>query len=202
MASVYFVECAGRIKIGFSNDVAARLRQLSTGAPGKLNLIATIEGPHRLERAIHRHLKAHRVKGEWFEDRPEVRTVIAELVASGATAIGFVHEELSATPALDPDSAQAVITSVVKKKRPYGTKAWKHVSEVTGLKERAAKHRLSNRTQWSAEEFVAFLRREDGYDYLKAFMGNAKPTWWKPIPHKMKRYEWLDPICPSFPAPK
>lgn len=199
MASVYFVECAGRIKIGFSNNVKARLQQLSTGAPGKLNLVATIPGPHRLERAIHRHLKAHRVKGEWFDDCAEVRAAIDDLVRNGPAAIAYVHEE-PARPRREPGSAQVAITSVIKKKRPDGTKAWQLVSEVTGLSERTAKHRLANQRLWTPEEFVALLRREDGYDYLKAFMGDAKPTWWKPIPRKMKRYEWLDPTCQSSPA--
>lgn len=87
--SVYFVECLGRIKVGFSKDVTRRLADLSTSAPGRLSLIAKIEGSVGLERAIHNRLLAHRVSQEWFEDCPTVRDLIAQLIADGPCVLGY-----------------------------------------------------------------------------------------------------------------
>lgn len=73
---VYFIECAGRIKIGFSKSLEDRLRDLSTGAPAKLNLLGTVEGDRALEAKLHRSLRIHRVSGEWFTDCEPVRAAI------------------------------------------------------------------------------------------------------------------------------
>lgn len=81
MGRIYFLECAGRIKIGFSLDVEGRIRELSTGAPQPLVLIGSIEGTRSLEAQIHRHLVVHRASGEWFVDCHEVREAVASILA-------------------------------------------------------------------------------------------------------------------------
>ncbi len=65
----YFIEAAeaNRVKIGFSKDPKARLKQLSSACPYPLKLIAAIPGPKSLEREYHRHFSTYRVQGEWFE---------------------------------------------------------------------------------------------------------------------------------------
>lgn len=178
MSVVYFIECVGRIKIGYSTDLKGRMVALATGAPDALTLIAAIDGTVQVERAIHRHLDEYRIKGEWFADCPAVRATIERLVAEGPGAIGFSEEEAteSATP---PSQIQVAITNLIKSKRPVRT--WEMVADSFGIKERAAKHRLSNRTAYTAEEFQALVRGDDGHDYLKAIMANANPKWWKPM---------------------
>lgn len=94
---VYFVECAGRIKIGYTQDVASRLKSLATGAPAEMSILATVDGTVNFERAIHKDLAAYRVKGEWFRDCSEVRSLMADVVARGALAIGFVEPEVEQT---------------------------------------------------------------------------------------------------------
>lgn len=93
---VYFIECSGRIKIGFSTDVQSRLRSFSTGSALKFSLVAAIDGPRQLEKAIHKLLAEHRQHGEWFEDCPAVRETIAALLAEGHAAIGFVQQSAPA----------------------------------------------------------------------------------------------------------
>lgn len=87
---VYFIECADQIKIGFSKNVAERLRKLSAGSVLPVKLVGHIDGCRQFERAIHARLTKHRNNGEWFSDCVEVREVVAALIASGAAAIGFV----------------------------------------------------------------------------------------------------------------
>lgn len=89
VGKVYFIECAGRIKIGYSRDVTHRIRELSTAAAHDLILLHTIPGNVEFERAIHRRLKTHRVRGEWFHDSPDLRAEIAKIVELGPAAIGF-----------------------------------------------------------------------------------------------------------------
>jgi hypothetical protein len=87
--TVYFIECAGRIKIGYAKDVRERLKGLSTGAAHELTLVCALDGSVHFERAIHARLKHLRQRGEWFEDCTEVRELIESLRAGGPQAIGF-----------------------------------------------------------------------------------------------------------------
>jgi hypothetical protein len=90
---VYFIECAGRIKIGFSRNVQARLRQFSTGSALKFSLIGEIDGTKNLEKAIHQKLAANREHGEWFRDCEEVRAILELIQRDGPSAIGFVEPD-------------------------------------------------------------------------------------------------------------
>jgi hypothetical protein len=67
---VYFIGDdlrAGRmVKIGFSIDPAARLRQLQTSSPERLRIFATVPGGKSVEEKYHRRWSARRRAGEWF----------------------------------------------------------------------------------------------------------------------------------------
>lgn len=77
---VYFIECAGRIKIGTTKNLKARLAALQTSAPGDMIVVATIPGDRAVERSLHAQLVSHRVKLEWFDDCSEVRAAISVAV--------------------------------------------------------------------------------------------------------------------------
>lgn len=53
-------------KIGYSDDVDARLRQIRTMSPVLLHVLWKTPGSQRLERALHRHFRSFRQHGEWF----------------------------------------------------------------------------------------------------------------------------------------
>lgn len=76
---VYFVEATGlaRIKIGHARVVRERLVELNTSSPCHLRLLCVIPGTHVLEGLLHRQFKASRVRGEWFDEPPEMRAFIA-----------------------------------------------------------------------------------------------------------------------------
>lgn len=88
---IYFVECAGRIKIGYAKDVKDRMKGLSTSAAHDLTLLCSLEGSVHFERAVHHRLKHLRQRGEWFEDCGEVRSLMALLMAEGPSAISFTE---------------------------------------------------------------------------------------------------------------
>lgn len=61
----------GNVKIGAADDVRKRIKQLQTGNPAKLYLIAFVRLPSRadadlVERVAHRDNAIDRVHGEWF----------------------------------------------------------------------------------------------------------------------------------------
>lgn len=67
---VYFVGdggFGGYVKIGWSKDIGARLRNLETGRPIGLDYYAVIEDVDReVEAELHKAYAHQRVRGEWF----------------------------------------------------------------------------------------------------------------------------------------
>lgn len=67
---IYFVGVENKplVKVGRTIDIKKRMNSLSAGVPFSLQLLHTIEDHNDavLEKQIHKFLKEHRVKGEWF----------------------------------------------------------------------------------------------------------------------------------------
>ena len=59
-------DVTGMIKIGRSKDPQKRLKQLQTGNPSRLKLIASFKGEGWKEKILHENLKKYRLEGEWF----------------------------------------------------------------------------------------------------------------------------------------
>ena len=71
---VYFVAEKGSpidapLKIGFTNDITTRFRDLQCGNPRELELLAYFEAPPEAERIVHRAFAYLRLKtrNEWFK---------------------------------------------------------------------------------------------------------------------------------------
>jgi len=66
--SLYIIQSdvTGMIKIGRSKDPQKRLKQLQTGNPNKLKIIAEFKGEGWKEKIIHERLRMYRLEGEWF----------------------------------------------------------------------------------------------------------------------------------------
>lgn len=58
------------IKVGKAESVTARLAQLQTGNHRQLVLKRVLVGYSGLERQLHRKLRRHRIRGEWFDGEP------------------------------------------------------------------------------------------------------------------------------------
>jgi len=65
---LYLIGCADCFKVGISTDPYKRLASLQTGNPMPCQLLAIWEPKYAptLEKEIHKQLKNHRVRGEWF----------------------------------------------------------------------------------------------------------------------------------------
>jgi hypothetical protein len=76
---VYFIRQQDKIKIGYSKNVDARLRQLQTSSPVKLELVGYIEGDQETEKQLHELFDDYRLSGEWFSYSEEIQDHISGL---------------------------------------------------------------------------------------------------------------------------
>lgn len=77
---IYFIECSGRVKIGFSVDPKIRLSKVAADSPFPCSLLGAIDGDRAEEHRLHQmwgHLHVHR---EWFILADELREWIGENV--------------------------------------------------------------------------------------------------------------------------
>lgn len=75
---IYFIECSGRIKVGFSADPWQRVNKVSADAPFPCTLIGVMPGDRTKEALVHlqwRHLHCHR---EWFAGSKDFLAWISE----------------------------------------------------------------------------------------------------------------------------
>lgn len=63
---VYFIYSAGRIKIGYSDGLRARLGILTTASPFPPVAVLVVKGGLRVERKFHARFAEDRLHGEWF----------------------------------------------------------------------------------------------------------------------------------------
>lgn len=73
--SVYFIKAEGRIKIGFSDDVPTRVKQVLSAYP-EGELLASMPGDRELEKFFHRKFAADRIFGEWFTPTDELLSLV------------------------------------------------------------------------------------------------------------------------------
>ena len=74
---VYFIgSIGGPIKIGVSDCPERRLRQLQTGCPHRLQILAQMPGDEANERGLHHDFRAAKIGGEWFTAIPALLNLI------------------------------------------------------------------------------------------------------------------------------
>jgi hypothetical protein len=64
---VYFVLCAGRIKIGYTASLKSRLIKMKTDMPVPPKFLHIEIGSKTTERILHREFADLRLHGEWFK---------------------------------------------------------------------------------------------------------------------------------------
>lgn len=81
---VYFLECelSGRVKIGITDNVARRIRDIQSMSPTTLRLIGSIVGTGGTEAAWHQRWGKMRLHGEWFRLSPTLRLAIKKAIES------------------------------------------------------------------------------------------------------------------------
>lgn len=113
---IYFIQAksGGLVKIGFAKDPATRLRDMQSGCPIPLAILATCRGGQMHEGSVHYRFRAHRAHGEWFAPVPELLAFVAEVragaepFADGIPTWGLPPPEMRApaNPVLKPGRYQ------------------------------------------------------------------------------------------------
>ena len=75
-----YCQTTNQVKIGYSTNVERRLKQLSTGNPNILTVIALLGGDKRLEKELHFKFRHYRINREWFNFQPIMVTEFERLV--------------------------------------------------------------------------------------------------------------------------
>ncbi len=68
----YFIQGGGFLKIGIAKNPRQRLRELQTGCPYALELIAAFRGDTETEKLLHRRFAHLHSQGEWFRATREI----------------------------------------------------------------------------------------------------------------------------------
>jgi hypothetical protein len=79
---VYALRSLGMVKVGFAKSVKIRVRQLQTGCPGEIEILAAhrVKYPRTVETLWHSRLRRYHVRGEWFEvPADELKFVVESL---------------------------------------------------------------------------------------------------------------------------
>jgi hypothetical protein len=103
MGNVYFARCKRLIKIGYAQDVGARLGQLQTGNPEGLEIVAVLTDVRpQVERYFHAAFASARARGEWFNPTAALLGMIAHIQGGARPAtpaeIGYYADVLPNTP--------------------------------------------------------------------------------------------------------
>lgn len=75
---LYFIECAGRIKIGKAKHVHSRISGMTL--PYKHKVLAIWRNSGEREKHIHSRFAEHRKYGEWFSKDPEILEFIQKVI--------------------------------------------------------------------------------------------------------------------------
>lgn len=78
----YFIRSGELVKIGVSNNVQRRLKQLTTGNGRSMELLGVI--PENIEKQLHSLFAQYRVNGEWFKFGP-IKNKINQILKEYAT---------------------------------------------------------------------------------------------------------------------
>lgn len=80
-SKVYFIqgENGGPIKIGYTDKIANRLKQMQTGNPDNLVLLHLTSGGKIMEEQLHNQFSEYHYRGEWYYPAKEILDYIHQL---------------------------------------------------------------------------------------------------------------------------
>ncbi len=97
---VYFIQVKlpdghGPVKVGVTSNIETRLTELQVASAWELVVRAAIPAYSRrvanwAERYVHDRLRRQRMRGEWFEDDPEVWQCMDDCEADGIAGMGYI----------------------------------------------------------------------------------------------------------------
>jgi len=114
---VYFLYCSGFVKIGVTNHLTRRMKELQVATPWRSQVICTIPGGRGTEDYFHFIFQSYHFRGEWFSFGPDLRSFIErkapdyalewlaeeeqiylDLIEQQARLLGLITEERKVIP--------------------------------------------------------------------------------------------------------
>lgn len=96
---IYFVKGGDFVKIGYTNNLNLRMREIQVSCPHHLSLLATCEGDKRTEAMFHDMAAPYHHRAEWFKFSGELKrwllgkaTVFKMAYADGASLYCFASD--------------------------------------------------------------------------------------------------------------
>jgi hypothetical protein len=107
---VYFIgdPASGTVKIGYSKNPWARVRDIQTGRTDRVAVVATVRTTDVSESAIHALFADERQSGEWFRVSERIQAVIDEVkvkrIADADELVNYVASYVATTKETEPDT--------------------------------------------------------------------------------------------------
>lgn len=107
---VYFIgsKPLKTVKIGFSKNPWARVKDLQTGRSDKLAVVATVKTTEVSEKSIHDLFEDERRAGEWFDISHKLQGVISAIkekkVRDASDVVNYVCDYVATTKETEPDT--------------------------------------------------------------------------------------------------
>ena len=82
---IYFLLAreVNRIKIGFTQNLKQRFRDLLNNSPCELEILKVVHGTLQTELAVHAVFNQYRLAGEWYKNNPKLTSFIHSLEDGG-----------------------------------------------------------------------------------------------------------------------
>lgn len=80
---IYFAECGGLLKIGFTTDLHGRAMQLQANNLQPVTLLGSMPGTPEIEKFLHWQFRNFHHRGEWFEPDQAAREFIDRHLITG-----------------------------------------------------------------------------------------------------------------------
>lgn len=90
---VYFIFCAGFVKIGTTSALKRRLSNMQIGAPWQTRVVGVVAGGRATEQFLHYVYREHSIGGEWFRLGPDLRQAIIDMGEAVPVLRGHLEEE-------------------------------------------------------------------------------------------------------------
>jgi hypothetical protein len=88
----------GPIKIGFSKKPNERFRVMHHNLPFDIKVLLVIPSTLLQEKLLHKILRPHRLKGEWYKPTSEILALVGYLISIGHTLGAKAARELPTPP--------------------------------------------------------------------------------------------------------
>jgi hypothetical protein len=95
--TVYFAQARidpTTVKIGFTDDLAVRKKNLSVSTPGGIAILAELAGNKETEQYLHEKFAADRLSGEWFRCSDQIREFMRDVQNGKQGLIPFIDAAL------------------------------------------------------------------------------------------------------------